>query len=374
MFKKVFNAIKNDKRIQLGLLCAVAVVLLLVLIIGALRPEDPNAGDNNVPSVSDVSEGEPFKFEYSENFRVDLIVPEIPVEDAHIYYANYVEFDKATLEKLFSTSDFIKTWPGRATCRNNGKVSAVKYPTENFAATHEQILSMTPLYSEYYSKESLGFMTEEEVVELCRQKLEELSIAVSARYELYAIDHKSMQAYQDEKISQDGEVVLDSYDIKQKLSEDDDFYILFFSAEHNGLPVTRLNYSAEGTDRAVWGSVIKMYINNEGVFCFEASGIYQCTEIAESITAQQLISAQDAIDKVCELRQSYFNTEKVLVDSIQLEYVPVPYNKNTNEVMLVPAWNVGYTVTSSGVWEGETKEFSYKDVVMINAVTGEQIK
>ena len=68
---------------------------------------------------------------------------------------------------------------------------------------------------------------------------------------------------------------------------------------------------------------------------------------------------------------------KSTVTAADLEYVPTPYNDSYEDVKLVPAWSLTLQYDAAEACQGEKndgKTDSYKKIMFINAVTGEEIR
>lgn len=128
-------------------------------------------------------------------------------------------------------------------------------------------------------------------------------------------------------------------------------------------------------ERTLYGSTVRVSLSQKGIIELDCSGIYQSQGIAESSAA--LISVEEAIQNAYEIHNAIISTDKVIIKAIDLEYVPVAYNENYDEVKLIPSWSMTLTYENDGSAKGEkvaAKSSVVTRMIFINAVTGEEIK
>lgn len=68
------------------------------------------------------------------------------------------------------------------------------------------------------------------------------------------------------------------------------------------------------------------------------SAIYQMQ--STDAAADQLLSAEEALQKAADICNGSNSTDKITVTAADLEYVPTPYNDSYEDVKLVPAWSL----------------------------------
>lgn len=340
----------------------------------------------------------------SENYIVDADVHIPVIEKADVLYAKYKKFDEQTLVSAF----FDKKEPEKETNSDsegnttsfkdgNSKViicdsyiyywtedsKYIKYPTEDFGSKNDSDF-FEKNFDEVYKKENLKFMTREKAMQTACDFLKKLSIdnmehAVE-NTEIYAIDFETMQKVQEEKkqksIDFQREMGVspiqdptEGYKIKNQFTQEDEFYVIYFTIKQDGIPVTQRSYDLNET-RSINGSTVRVLLSKKGVIEFSCYGIYEVKKIAES--PDTLLSAEQAIQKAYEIYDSVISTDKVTIKTIDFEYVPVAYNDNYNEVKLTPAWNMVLTCKEESEKTGKSE--SSDKMLYINAVTGDEIK
>lgn len=379
--------IKNiDKKTIARIVCICAgVAVIAIVIVMLLRPEG-TANTKNV-SNSDITDSHMYQV-YSDNFTVDADITSPLNENAEILYTEYIELDEKKLVSLFMNSKnptrevasydsnivfyrtgdayFITASKYGYTRGETQSIRHLAFPTENFNTRYGswRFNNELPCYDTVYKNKNLSFMTSEDAVDSAYSVLQQLNIsAFKEDAEIYAIDCETMQTYQD-KMKKEYPDSAVNYELKDKFTEDDEFYIVCFTAAQNQIPVTHAYYLLWGSDREVMGSNIKIYVSKKGVFYFDFEGIYSVQGVSE--TPNKLLTVQEAANKAFEVYNSVITTDKATVDEIRFEYAPVPYNQNFNEVKLTPAWS--FHLTNETVDVGTTEE-----IILINAVTGERI-
>ena len=401
-------------------------VCLILFSLTACGPEDPNAvlptqgpGKTVLPtgteqniaehrSIKDLLSGTPGHISkvFSESFTVEADVHVPDVKKADILLAEYMSFEEEKLLSVFykgktpqrslsSYDDTIVYKDDSSQLNMNGgfivyttqDFEYVKFPTSSLVSASD-IFSANRRFDEVYTQENLGFMTRSEAFETVSDVFAELSVDITDDAEIYAIDSLTMQTQQEEKIQRETDrqkkagisPVQDptfGYQTKDKFTQEDDFYILFFKMEQNKIPVTQKSYMIQASERVMNGSTARVSFSRKGIIELSFNGIYQQQGVAESPGA--LISVEEALQKAYEEQNAIISTDKVTVTAIDFEYVPVPYNKNYDEVKLVPAWCLtsSYERTTnkpSKDGKQDSQSNTRNRMIFINAVTGEEIR
>ena len=400
------------------------VSLLMIFSLTACGPEDPNAEvvkttpgltstdtEHNAVDKSSIEAlllGTPGHINkvFSEDFAVEADVHVPNVKKADILLAKCMPFDEEKLLSIFykgktpqrSLSSYDDTILYKDDSSylniNDGFLGYgtqdfeyVQFPTDSFVAASD-IFSANRRFSDVYTQENLGFMTRSEAFKTVSDVLTELSLDIMDDAEIYAIDSITMQTQQDEEIQRlidrQKEAGIsptrdptEGYQTKDTFTPEDDFYILFFTMTQNKIPVTQKSYTIQASDRALNGSTARVSFSQSGIIRLYFNGIYQQQGVAESPST--LISVEEALQKAYEEHNAIISTDKVTVTAIDFEYVPVPYNKNYDEVKLIPAWCL--TSTYEGTINKPSKDGKQDSqssvsnrMIFINAVTGEEIQ
>lgn len=337
---------------------------------------------------------------FDDNFVVDADVHVPAVSKADILMAQYMRLDEQALLETFYTGktpekqerdvdsiisykdeDSNLTMSDGYTIYRTNDYEAIRFPIENFASEYE-LFSTGRKFGEVYKQDELSFMTKEEAVRTARDLLKQLSVETAEEVEAYAIDFATLQQQQDERIQ--NEIAIqekmgvspiqdptDGYQTKETFTQEDEFYIIYFTILQEQIPVTKNSYDILDGERTLNGSTARVLVSAKGVIAFEEDGLCQSTGISEASVA--IISAEQAIENAYEIQNSILSTDKVTVQKIDFEYVPVAYNGNYYEVKLTPAWSLTVTY-NGGISEKDGKEDTTTRMIYINAVTGEEIK
>lgn len=413
--KKLLDKIKG-KGLHIAIACITVVLIVLIVVVlqqGANKKSfDTDALITTTTDASGNTVTHLYK-QYSEIFTADTDIPTDTPKSAEIYYAGYVDYDEELLLSLFM--DGIET--ERRLGENDSQIAHYKWADENKKEsssyliienginevrynneavgdyyeylidgfhTHQSIMgsnNMLPLYETVYKTEDLGFMSMEEAIVYVKENIfDKLGYTVSDDVEIYSIDHKTMQSYQESRLAE--EIALEGkawayeyYKIKDTFTEEDDFYIMCFTVEQSGIKLSGRDYFTMTTGRQMRGANIRVHLNRDGIFYYESAGIMQMGQ-TETKT-EKLLTAQEAIDIAYDLHSGIISTDSDSLAEIQLtsvelteiefEYAPTPYNDNYNEIMLVPSWIIMMRYTSA---DGS----QWIETPAINAITGEEIK
>ena len=210
----------------------------------------------------------------------------------------------------------------------------VQLPFENFSSD-EEFSSLLPSYSQIYQKDSLDFMTPDEAISKVKRFLSLLDIKVSDEVEIHAIDCETMQEYQDYVREHDPDSAK-QYRIKEQLTKDDEFYYLCFAMEQNGIPVTC--YSERGERTNLFGSNIKVCLSKDGIFEFETELLY--TPEGTLRSANQLLTAEEALDKAFKQFDADSSIAQAKVEQMRFEYIMEPNDSDYETVTLRPVWSL----------------------------------
>lgn len=320
---------------------------------------DENSIENEVKnsSIEELMEVTPSHINkiFDDNYFVDADVY-IPITSkVDIISAKYMRLDEQSLLSVFygektpdkemNAADNIVSYKGEDssltiadgyTIYETNDFETIRFPIENFTAKNE-IFSTGRKFGEVYKQDELSFMTKEEAVRTARDILKQLSIDTTEEAEIYAIDYRTMQEQQNERIQSEIDMQermgvspiqdpTDGYQAKETFTQEDDFYIIYFTMPQNQIPITQKSYNILDGERTLNGSTARLLLSAKGVIAFEEIGIYQPTGIAES--PDTIISVEQAIENAYEIQNSILSTDKVTVNRIDFEYVPVAYNEN----------------------------------------------
>ncbi|MEW8955935.1 hypothetical protein [Clostridium sp.] len=226
---------------------------------------------------------------------------------------------------------------------------------------------------EEWKVENFKFKKREEAIKEVEKYLKELGISYDPQKEVYALDYKTLQSYQD-KLSKEDDFFISMVEggkIKLKnWSEEDEAYYIFLKSNIDGVPVTSKSYTLQSADVHVLGAGIRTIISKNGIEEMASEGrIYDKKEIKEKNPKR--LSLDEALEKLKVKYESIILGSNLKVKDISLEYVPVAIKDNNSEFYLYPTWC--FDIEETGIDEKINKEFKDTITVFINAVTGEEI-
>lgn len=410
---------------------SILVGMLILSILTACAPEDPNGeivkpiqesntAENNTsgkstttPEYNSIEElllETPNHFEkvYSEDFAVEAEVNVPNVKTADILLAKYRSFDEEKLVSIFYSTeipqrnvsevdDIVSYNDNKSNLYiakdrvdySSHELDVVKFPTDSFTMNSD-LYSTYPRFSQVYKQDNLKFMTRSDAAKNVSDILLDLSLDIIDNPEIYAIDSPTMQIQQEERIQKEIDIqnkmgvspLQDptfGYETKDVFTEEDDFYILNFKMRQQEIPITQKSYTIAANERGMMGSTAKVSFSQKGIIGLSLNGIYEVQGVDESPAT--LITMEDAIQVAFEQHNSIISTNSVNVKAVDLEYVPIPYNSNYDEVKLVPAWSLTVTyhtdTTLDKSSKNGTEEVASREsnsLIFINAVTGEVIQ
>ena len=386
----------NKRTVLLIAGCAALALLSFFIIKAVVSNEDAaastSAEDFALEMVSDSSTDEIDMLhvyqQYSDKVTIDTNIPAFVPDSADLLYASYVQIDEQMLVSMLMGGEnpsreensscvtyflddgsYLSFESGLVHYVNYANYFHLKLATENFFTNYDYAYYRTynPTFGEIYLRTELPFLSRKESVANVRKLLEQLPVTLSEETEVYAIDHETMQAYQNNVLQNDPSTAM-NYTLKNTLTEDDDVYLICFWTQLNDLPVTAKDYDTLAQGRYIIGSSVEVFYSTKGVIKLTIKGAYQVQDIAESAT--NLLTAQQALDKVAKVQNTFISDETITLVGCRLEYVGVPYNDTISDVLLTPAWNITVAHTLGTGDESMT----YCETISINAVTGDEIK
>ena len=389
----------DKKKIPIIAAVCASVAVVGIVAFSSLRPEnmdDSGQGKTLIASQSDVSEKHIYK-KYSDQFMADADIVFPYHEQADVLLAKKYEFDRDKVVSLLfngkqpaisTTSSGFTGLDARETLGcgagfskgvfnyTNYRISQnVKLPFDSFSS-NEEFTNLNPRYFEVYKKGKLDFMPPDEAISSVKKFLENFGITVSDDVEIHALDCETMQEYQD-SILGSNPTLAEVYHIKDQLTKDDEFYYLCFTAEQNGIPISRYRfYSSVG--RELPGCNIKVCYGKDGMFDISCGCIFMVHGIDH--TADGLLTAEEALDRAYDEFCSIYSAADVTVEQMRFEYVTEPYSADYDEVKFIPVWSMVVYREEPEEDKGGRDKADYianyaenRYIWMIDAETGEMI-
>jgi hypothetical protein len=166
-----------------------------------------------------------------------------------------------------------------------------------------------------FPNEELEGISKSDAVSMVTELCKELNIEISDTPDVYAIDaeHAQMIADEDESYltNKKGEV-------SRSWEKSDEAYVIYFKVKLSGVELTDTN--AQTSSYQVVSSGVTAIVGADGIYRFEASGIYDVVQ-GESVSDFCTLS-----DVVSILASKYYYTQGISgsrISEICLEYVPV---------------------------------------------------
>ncbi len=320
---------------------------------------------------------------YSEKYFADAIVTNAPQSPVDVLSVQLKRFDEQQIIDTFFSgaspnrrqddgSVYFSTEDGSDLSCCDGSIyyrhadeRYIKFPTENLSGGKYHATHALPWLGVYYKQECLDFMPPDEAVSYVKEVLKRFSIRVADNVELYAVDHASMQAYQDEMTVKQADSV-GFYSIKDTFTKDDEFYVLCFDVIENQIPLTHYTYVPSATGMETPSTGIVVYLSKRGIIKLTAEGIYDIKGAVR--TEKSFISPEDAVSSAGERYSRFEYADKVTAREVSFEYSPIPSGR-AREFSLIPSWVI--TAEFTTIYDDVEQAAIDYETLAVDAVTGE---
>lgn len=324
----------------------------------------------------------------AENLIVDAEVSKPDITSAAVLQVESFSFDSQPLcDAFFDSKNIKKEVSGVGELYSFGdKTLSISEDRKNFSFYSPlkefiQGVINTEHFGNLYkfNQEELDFMPKQKAIDGAVNILKSLNITPHMPPKVYAIDFKTIQKVQEERMLEKGVqefINLGIYKMKDEWTKDDEFYYLFFSVDFYGIPCDTIGYTHQSSTLHVSGSEIEIIISKKGIeLCMIDGMLYR--EVKPKSEKSELISIDQAMQTVKSKFDDVILMDKVTVTEICLEYLPVLVDVNVDtktgivnyeNVELVPIWL--FKIESSNSRESGIARNTY---VRVNAITGKEI-
>ena len=347
------------------------------------NPEQHMSSETDTTSsATTYSNGDKYVKEVSENISIDASVNMPSVDKIPILNVTKTVFDAEKLKGMIlpneDLTENINVEEGTYIYRfNNGKNLAIWEGCIHYSNAvrdyAKDIYNMSSNKSKW-TDEDLVFMTKKDATNLaidyCEKlgiKINEIPISVkSLNYDLLKEQEMELKKQQDG----DFNYYIEKGKIKPKeLTKDDELYIMKFNTNIKGINLISKDITLQTVDRMINGSQIEVSISKDGVISLDTnSALY--TEESTKEEDSEIVSLDDAVEKVHKIYDGIITKDKIKVTNIALEYAPI-LKADNNEFELVPTWV--FDMTISGIDTKSNESIEHEKSIYINAITGEEI-
>jgi hypothetical protein len=225
-----------------------------------------------------------------------------------------------------------------------------------------------PIFNVYdFAEESLDFATPNEAIEIAIEALNKLGLSVNNLPEIIAIDAESanlaMERYRNDNIYN-----FNTFLYPDSFSVSDECYYMIFNATIDNVSVYNKGFEFK--------SIPGFYVSHPEI-CVVVSKIgveyLKVENPAENFEAinnvDEVISVEAATAAVMKKYSEIITGNAITFENISLMYVFIPVG-NSSDLIASPAW----VFEGSEVSEKAESIIKFKTVVLIDAITGQEIK
>ncbi|RDU24509.1 hypothetical protein [Anaerosacchariphilus polymeriproducens] len=234
--------------------------------------------------------------------------------------------------------------------------------SSDYAMNVLNTIKSDPQYDDYnadlYLKDkNLAFMSQADAFNKVKSTLNKLNIEVSDRYVCYVMDYRIMEEQEDVKNAFGEEKKEEK---KAQWTEDDNLYYFRIQRIYNDILIVGDEVFANSPNQ----NMLVMY-NKGGIQKITIMDYYDITEKENEIN---LITVEDAIEKIKQKYDAVISEDKISITNIELCMKTINQDTNGGKAIIVPAWK--FQITTK-VEDPEIEPYS--ENVLINAETGKEI-
>ncbi len=313
--------------------------------------------EKKVKSIEELNGVNAIKEKVNDNFSIDAEVRVNVSKDFSEYTAKSKDIDFDVWTKLFEGEKKIKE------CYDEDKKELINiYEDESFSTKIENLIGQ---YSyEFCSKEctdrelerfyigsndyngrinyerdsifkrkELGFMSSDKACDLVKNKLKEVGIETE-HYNIYTVDYK----YISEKSSEWGANGVKDDEENLEYTSNDEFYIIIPEIYlPNDGKVAELFYTwRDDGFSEVDSSMVYAIVGKNGILRVECSGLFEVIDEDDSI--DRIVDEYSAWETMKSYYKDVVLNETLLVNGMELSYVPYIINGEEGKVKLKPTW------------------------------------
>lgn len=210
-------------------------------------------------------------------------------------------------------------------------------------------------FGEYYDAEEIALFPKEDAVRRGNALMDTIGIKNYSEPEVYAITADKANAILDGEWKDKQ----NNPHYYEKWTEENEIYILTYSLEYNGIPVTDVCCRSVGG--LFVGSSVEMIVTKDEIISLDAYSIFSDEyEVGESV------EVNCTEEKAIEMAMKYYDDgrfETIKILDCEIVYMPIDeYDFEERIVTLVPMWKVDVSARSAND-DGLT---NYSDCVFIN--------
>lgn len=207
----------------------------------------------------------------------------------------------------------------------------------------------------YSTNTELDFMDRNSAFAKVKSNLSDLDIKIDDNYSCYSLDKDTMtKEYHYVEMSEDV-----NHEKKHSFDKSEECYCFVLSGAVGELPLSKYSYGNSDSGTYVSGTEITVYYGQSGLIMLN---IYCPYEVVESKKTENIITLNEAVDKLNDKYNNMIITDKIEVTKISLNYTAIIENADDNKYTLVPSWVFEVTQT----FEDHSESYD----IMFNAITG----
>jgi hypothetical protein len=209
--------------------------------------------------------------------------------------------------------------------------------------------------NKYSTNTELDFMDRSTAFSKVKSILSNLDIKIDDNYSCYSLDKDTMtKEYHYVEMSED-----DNHEKTHSFDKSEECYCFVLSETVGELPLSKYSYGNSDSGTYVSGTEIMAYYGKSGLIMLD---VYCPYDVVKSKNSENIITLDEAIDKLNDKYKNMIITDKIEITKISLNYTAVMENADDNKYTLVPSWIFEVTQT----FEDHSESYD----IMFNAITG----
>jgi hypothetical protein len=363
------------KKKILILCCLAAICTLNTGCFPSAGNSNPDA--SNTPSQTSInSDGNANNSQTSLNFtkHIEQELDTNITVNADVIYPEISQASTAVATARYFTDKTDVTGAGSLVYYPNGDIkTSARFTDSNLETSpYDDIISSN--FSGSNEKEINGF-TRESAAEQFKTFLTGLNIPIYENPEIYAFDKEELN-----EMFSNNQNGLKPSDTDYEFTAEDEIYAVRYKLTADDMPLVDVGYPLScyeegGTE----GSFAFAYISKEKILYVKIAGIFDLSEKQNT----NIITPEKALDSIKTHYKNIIVTNPLNISKLSLGYIPIPEELINKYILidekavkydLIPTWIVEIKQTFSET-KGEdtivTEDIGY---ILINAITGEEIR
>lgn len=362
------------------------ILLTTSLLLGGCFPDGKPSSSNDVKSPIINESDDYLDVTLADNLIIKSEIPEYNADKLMKCKISYKEFDTDWTNSFLSTKNIIENneWNNdlfpeykaeTINCDDGSYISTdmdvlrfydTKYMERDYGSIiYGSTTAIRPDLTEIYTKTELENLDKTQAIQMVSQEIEKLDISVVGVPDVIVLDYETMKSEWTDYETKDGSPA-------KQWEKDDEAYFIIYDVLFDDVGILNTSYMDNDLGFQVSGSYVFAVVSQDGIICFECSGIYDYDNSNKSDIVP--ISLDTALEQVKNKYKNVILTDPITISKIELKYVPIINTLDPLTLELIPAWVFYAKQTFREEDEKGTFESDTSYTIILSAEDGQEIQ